>query len=83
MVIFCEGGESVEPFEVFMARQSTFEGLSTKTILFLITRLRIGAGGMGSLPYAIVGYLYSSIKKRAQILGYLTACFNEAAIMSY
>ena len=33
----------------------------------------IGAGGMGSLPYAIVGYLYSSIKKRAQILGYLTA----------
>lgn len=62
---------------------SIFEGISTNIIFFLIARLvmGIGAGGMGSLPYIIVGYLYSNIKKRTQILGYLTACFNGAAII--
>lgn len=61
---------------------STFEGLAPNIFFFLVARLvmGIGAGGMGSLPYIIAGYVFPNIKKRTQILGYLTASFNGAAI---
>ncbi|MDF7683358.1 MFS transporter [Lactobacillus sp. ESL0679] len=62
---------------------SIFEGLAPNIFFFLVARLvmGIGAGGMGSLPYIIVGYIYPNIKTRTRILGYLTASFNVAAIM--
>lgn len=62
---------------------STFEGFAPNIYFFIVARLvmGIGAGGMGSLPYIIVGYLFHNIKKRTKILGYLTASFNAAAIM--
>ncbi|WEV71306.1 MFS transporter [Lactobacillus sp. ESL0785] len=62
---------------------SIFEGLAPNIFFFLAARLvmGIGAGGMGSLPYIIVGYIYPNIKTRTRILGYLTASFNVAAIM--
>ncbi|WP_297817602.1 MFS transporter [uncultured Lactobacillus sp.] len=62
---------------------STFEGLAPNIYFFLIARLvmGIGAGGMGSLPYIIAGYIFPNIKKRTQVLGYLTASFNGAAIL--
>lgn len=62
---------------------STLEGIAPNIYFFLVARLimGIGGGGMGSLPYIIVGYVFKNIKKRTQILGYLTASFNGAAIM--
>lgn len=62
---------------------STFEGLAPNIYFFLVARLvmGIGAGGMGSLPYIIAGYVFPNIKKRTQVLGYLTASFNGAAIL--
>lgn len=68
---------------VFFIVGSTLEGLAPNIFFFLIARfvMGIGAGGMGSLPYIIAGYIFPNIKKRTQILGYLTASFNGAAIM--
>lgn len=62
---------------------STLEGIAPNIYFFLAARLLmgIGAGGMGSLPYIIVGFVFPNIKKRTQVLGYLTASFNGAAIM--
>lgn len=62
---------------------STLEGISPNIYFFLISRMimGIGGGGMGSLPYIIAGYVFKNIKKRTQILGYLTASFNGAAIL--
>ncbi|MDE7056178.1 MAG: MFS transporter, partial [Lactobacillus sp.] len=62
---------------------STLEGIAPNIYFFLVARLimGIGGGGMGSLPYIIAGYVFKNIKKRTQILGYLTASFNGAAIM--
>lgn len=62
---------------------STLEGLAPNIIFFLFARLimGIGAGGMGSLPYIIVGYVYRNIKQRTKIMGYLTASFNAALIL--
>lgn len=62
---------------------STLEGIAPNIFFFLISRMimGIGGGGMGSLPYIIAGYVFKNIKKRTQILGYLTASFNGAAIL--
>lgn len=62
---------------------STLEGLAPNIYFFLIARMimGIGGGGMGSLPYIIAGYVFPNIKKRTQVLGYLTASFNGAAIL--
>ncbi len=62
---------------------STLEGLAPNIYFFLVARMimGIGGGGMGSLPYIIAGYVFPNIKKRTQILGYLTASFNGAAIL--
>lgn len=62
---------------------STLEGIAPNIYFFLIARMimGIGGGGMGSLPYIIAGYVFKNIKKRTQILGYLTASFNGAAIL--
>lgn len=62
---------------------SALQGIAPNIIFFLCSRLimGIGAGGMGSLPYIIAGYVFKNIKKRTQVLGYLTASFNGAAII--
>lgn len=62
---------------------SALQGAAPNMIFFLVSRLimGIGAGGMGSLPYIIAGYVFKNIKKRTQVLGYLTASFNGAAIL--
>lgn len=62
---------------------STLEGIAPSIYFFLVARMimGIGGGGMGSLPYIIAGYVFPNIKKRTQILGYLTASFNGAAIL--
>ncbi|MCI7647304.1 MAG: MFS transporter [Lactobacillus johnsonii] len=62
---------------------STLEGLAPNIYFFLVARMimGIGGGGMGSLPYIIAGYVFPNIKKRTQVLGYLTASFNGAAIL--
>ena len=54
---------------------STLEGIAPSIYFFLVARMimGIGGGGMGSLPYIIAGYVFPNIKKRTQILGYLTA----------
>lgn len=62
---------------------SFLQGIAPNIYFFLASRLLmgLGAGGMGSLPYIIVGYIIPNIKQRTQILGLLTACFNGAAIL--
>lgn len=62
---------------------STLQGLAPNIIFFLCSRfiMGIGAGGMGSLPYIIAGYVFKNIKTRTKILGYLTASWNGAAIL--
>ncbi len=57
---------------------STLEGLAPNIYFFLIARMimGIGGGGMGSLPYIIAGYVFPNIKKRTQVLGYLTANYK-------
>lgn len=62
---------------------SALQGMAPNIVFFLCSRLimGIGAGGMGSLPYIIAGYVFKNIKKRTQVLGYLTASFNGAAIL--
>lgn len=62
---------------------SILEAISQDMTFFLSVRIimGIGAGGMGSLPYIIVGYIYPNIKQRTKALGILTSGFNAAAIV--
>lgn len=62
---------------------SALQGMAPNIIFFLFARMLmgIGGGGMGSLPYIIAGYVFKNIKQRTQVLGYLTASFNGAAIL--
>ena len=50
---------------VFFIIGSTLEGLAPNILYFLVARfvMGIGAGGMGSLPYIIAGYIFPNIKK--------------------
>lgn len=61
---------------------SVLEGIAPNIYFFLVSRvlMGIGAGGMGSLPYVIVGYIYPNIKKRTVILSYIAASFSAACI---
>ncbi|MDO4911971.1 MAG: MFS transporter [Lactobacillus sp.] len=62
---------------------SILQGIAPNIIFFICARLimGIGAGGMGSLPYIIVGFIISNIKDRTKSLGLLTGAFNSAAIL--
>ena len=62
---------------------SALQGIAPNIIFFLCSRfiMGIGAGGMGSLPYIIAGYVFKNIKTRTKVLGYLTASWNGAAIL--
>ena len=62
---------------------SLFQGLAQNMYFFLIARtvMGIGAGGMGSIPYIMAGFIFDNIKKRTQVLGYLGASFSVAAII--
>lgn len=61
---------------------SVLEGVAPDIYFFLISRvlMGVGAGGMGSLPYVIVGYIYPNIKRRTVILSYIAASFSAACI---
>lgn len=62
---------------------SLFQGLAENMYFFLIARtvMGIGAGGMGSIPYIMAGQIFTNIKKRTKILGYIGASFSVAAIV--
>ena len=62
---------------------AALQGMAPNIIFFLCSRfiMGIGAGGMGSLPYIIAGYVFKNIKTRTKVLGYLTASWNGAAIL--
>ena len=62
---------------------SLFQGLAKDMYFFLLARtvMGIGAGGMGSIPYVMAGYIFPNIRKRTQILGYLGGSFSLAAIL--
>lgn len=61
---------------------SLFQGLAENMYFFLVARtvMGIGAGGMGSIPYIMSGYIFKNIKQRTKILGYLGGSFSVAAI---
>lgn len=60
-----------------------FQGLAQNMYFFLAARtvMGIGAGGMGSIPYIMAGQIFTNIKKRTKILGYIGASFSVAAIV--
>lgn len=62
---------------------SALQGLAPNMLFFLIARLimGLGAGGMGSLPYIISGYIFKNLHTRTKVVGYLTASYNGAAIL--
>ena len=62
---------------------SLFQGLATNMYFFLVARavMGVGAGGMGSIPYIMAGFIFDNIKKRTKVLGYLGASFSVAAIV--
>ncbi|GAA3627876.1 MFS transporter [Lactobacillus hamsteri] len=62
---------------------SLFQGLAENMYFFLIARtvMGIGAGGMGSIPYIMAGQIFTNVKKRTKILGYIGASFSVAAIV--
>ena len=61
---------------------SVLEGVAPDIYFFLISRvlMGVGAGGMGSLPYVIVGFIYPNIKRRTVILSYIAASFSAACM---
>lgn len=68
---------------LFFVLGSLFQGLANNMYFFLIARtvMGVGAGGMGSIPYIMAGYIFDNIQKRTKILGYLGASFSVAAIV--
>ncbi|TSO26709.1 MFS transporter [Lactobacillus sp. LL6] len=62
---------------------SLFQGLATNMYFFLVARavMGVGAGGMGSIPYIMAGFIFDNLKKRTKVLGYLGASFSVAAIV--
>lgn len=61
---------------------SALGGLAKSMPFFVFARglMGIGAGGMGALPYIMLGYVFTNIKQRTKILGYLAGGFSAAAI---
>lgn len=68
---------------LFFVLGSLFQGLASNIYFFLLARalMGIGAGGLGSLPYIMAGFIFTNIKDRTKILGYLGASFSVAAII--
>ena len=68
---------------LFFVLGSLFQGLADNMYFFLLARalMGIGAGGMGSLPYIMAGFIFDNIRTRTKILGYLGAAFSVAAIV--
>ena len=68
---------------LFFVLGSLFQGLADNMYFFLLARalMGIGAGGMGSLPYIMAGFIFDNIRARTKILGYLGAAFSVAAIV--
>jgi MFS family permease len=68
---------------LFFIAGSILQGMAPNILFFLASRflMGIGAGGMGSLPYIIAGYVFKNLNQRTKILAYLTASFNAAAIL--
>ena len=68
---------------LFFVLGSLFQGLANNMYFFLLARalMGVGAGGMGSLPYIMAGFIFDNIKARTKILGYLGAAFSVAAII--
>lgn len=68
---------------LFFVLGSLFQGLASNMYFFLIARtvMGIGAGGMGSLPYVMAGYIFTNLRQRTKVLGYLGASFSVAAII--
>ena len=87
--IWTKVGEKItnkRAFEISLALfviGSALQGMAPNIIFFLCSRfiMGVGAGGMGSLPYIIAGYVFKNIKTRTKVLGYLTASWNGAAIL--
>lgn len=68
---------------LIFAVTSVLEGLAPNIYLFIAARalMGIGAGGMGALPYIIIGYLYDDIYDRTKALGMVAASFSFASII--
>ncbi|CDI61424.1 Multidrug transporter [Lactobacillus helveticus CIRM-BIA 101] len=51
---------------------AALQGMAPNIIFFLCSRfiMEIGAGGMGSFPYIIAGYVFKNIKTRTKVLGF-------------
>lgn len=87
--IWTKVGEKItnkRAFEISLALfviGSALQGMAPNIIFLLCSRfiMGVGAGGMGSLPYIIAGYVFKNIKTRTKVLGYLTASWNGAAIL--
>ena len=87
--IWTKVGEKItnkRAFEISLALfviGSALQGMAPNIIFFLCSRfiMGVGAGGMGSLPYIIAGYVFKNIKTRTKVLGYLTDSWNGAAIL--
>lgn len=62
---------------------SLLEGLAPNIGFFIAARtlMGIGAGGMGALPYIIIGYVFENINKRAHVLGLISASFSAGSII--
>lgn len=67
---------------VFMI-SSIIEGMARNIWIFIIARafMGIGAGGMGSIPYIILGQLYQNIHERSQGFAYISAAWSGATII--
>lgn len=67
---------------IFMV-SSMIEGMASNIWIFIIARavMGIGAGGMGSIPYIILGQLYQNIHQRSQGLAYISAAWSGATII--
>ena len=58
---------------------SAFEGMASNIYYFLLARffMGIGAGGIGSLPYIIIGEIFPKYYQRAKALGYISASWRQ------
>lgn len=62
---------------------SAIEGMAPNIWYFLIARffMGIGAGGMGSLPYIIIGEIFPKYYQRSRALGLISASWGSATII--
>ena len=62
---------------------SAIEGMAPNIWYFLVARffMGIGAGGMGSLPYIIIGEIFPKYYQRSRALGLISASWGSATII--